>query len=1382
MGLSIRRIGKKLTDLGSRAYDQANIFDNGLSAQTRQINPNVAPKSVIQQAAPIAQSFVRPVAQTFNTAAAQVPQVYYTLKGDTKMANIANQNFGKTGGLFNAGTFYDAQEAARGDLRTGLTNIGGGTLQTAATVAPFTKGGSVAVGLGKGSIKKAVPKLAAEGAGYGAAFSMGQQLQDTGKVNPKQLVRDTAIGVAGNVAVPVALRGAKTVVQAQKPLNEVGAIGDLKPKVANKVSQAMSQAAEAERTRYQKNPVVKLKDKAGATYDPFSTLVKIDKAYAKSKGMKYRDLPAKDRLDYLADTSTYSARQADQLIQTPTRTGESVAQVIQRYGEGTPAGKEFNNYLNSRFALEVAQKRGKNIIPGQSPEALDQFVKNYELRNPRAVVDATTIKAHADTLLDEAVNGGLISKSDAQFVKDYYQNYTPLSRVFSENLQRPEIGGKSVGSIGRQRVLQNLEGGNLPLDDSFSTIVSRTNTAVSQANKARLAKAYLDRAQGGVAPGDLLVGAGNKAARKDIRSDIRTVNKSTENLRKKVSITNRQARRIQSALDKLNKKGVELSTKQDRPVVLGKLADPGAIMSKGEFKNLLDNLVNETPANVRQVQKSIAVREPKLAAKLDDILSYKSSIGENKTLKTELKSNIAQLQDDPTTGKQVISGLVDGEPFKLEVPPEIATVLQGLDARKFDAVTQGFGKAMKVFQTAWTGFLNPVFSGVSFAFYDTPMSIINSRVGFKTLGARAIGESFKSLNGNSQFQQQLAKSGAQLVGGSQLGINAVKSAEAIAARKNIFSKIKFNATNPAEALQSLDVLGGKLANATRTRIAKATELDALKRGLSPEDALKEASYAYNNVLPNYGRASHLIKGINAYVPYASASVAGTRAMASALRNNPAATAKLLTVGIAPMVGATAYTLSSDEGQNFVNDMIASGKGYTLDNNFVIVLPGAEKDSKTGAWTGVLKLPVPPELRALNKIAWRQTNDFANGQNKNNAKTVASGLFDFMTGGLRTSENPLVQTTEILANKDPRSGLLSDKKLVTGDLADEPKSEQVYSSTSENAKRISNLVGNAISPIQADSILGQFSTAGQLLQNRDGTPAKTLKGSVERRFTGAYGEKDSSKYFKELDNITSGIEDKRSKAFFTGLHKKSDAESLLNSATKAGIYLSRPDVYEAEKKLEQFNRKQGKPANPLFDLTPEQTQKVLTYRSGKIYNSAGQNKDKNGESAFTALGLDEKWYDNFQKKESAFYDKVASSSGGEESRTFSGAVKPKASPELQKKMDYYYTLGKGTGQRSAFLKANPDVLDFWAKSNDFTEDERLALGFRPISEEDTSKYGFGTSKDSQYGSLDPYKYAVSIKAGGSIAKPKISVAKAGAAPSKKSAKRKAPKVSIKKSLV
>lgn len=53
---------------------------------------------------------------------------------------------------------------------------------------------------------------------------------------------------------------------------------------------------------------------------------------------------------------------------------------------------------------------------------------------------------------------------------------------------------------------------------------------------------------------------------------------------------------------------------------------------------------------------------------------------------------------------------------------------------------------------------------------------------------------------------------------------------------------------------------------------------------------------------------------------------------------------------------------------------------------------------------------------------------------------------------------------------------------------------------------------------------------------------------------------------------------------------------------------------------------------------------------------------------------------------------------------------KASPELQEKLDYYNTLPKNTGARSAYIKANPEIVEHWKIKNDETNKKESSWGW------------------------------------------------------------------------
>ena len=444
----------------------------------------------------------------------------------------------------------------------------------------------------------------------------------------------------------------------------------------------------------------------------------------------------------------------------------------------------------------------------------------------------------------------------------------------------------------------------------------------------------------------------------------------------------------------------------------------------------------------------------------------------------------------------------------------------------------------QVFRMAWVGALSPGFA-VKSVMWDLAMTANNSPNGWKTLGPKAVKASFKALRESDDFLKHLRKEGASTVGSSQLGINARVSSESLAASKNIFSRVKFGAKNPQAVIDSLDVFGGKLASLGRTRAARAAFDQAKKKGLSDKKAYANAAYAYNNVLPDFATMSPLIRQINAVIPLTNASIAGTRSLAQAFRRKPLMTAaKVTAMGVTPAIAISAYSMGSDSGREFYDDMIAAGNEQTLDNNLIVVLPGAHKDDETGEWTGVIKMPITPEFRTINSQAWRQTYGGTKGAD---GVRVAADLFDFITGGVRTLTSPAVQIKSILDGNDPRTGeeLLNDK------MRDLPKEEQVYETTSDAGRFVGKIFNT--SPIQGDKILGQFGVAGQAV--RDGGPVDALGKSFKNTYTGGYGERASDSFYKAYSPINA---------------QKTKVSKEVTELVKQGR------INEARRKAEEFN--------------------------------------------------------------------------------------------------------------------------------------------------------------------------------------------------------------------
>jgi hypothetical protein len=971
----------------------------------------------------------------------------------------------------------------------------------------------------------------------------------------------------------------------------------------------LNQAIDEQSDKYGTGKVAQIKNAIGDSVDPLRVFAKIDNDYAKANNIKRTKLNADESVEDLARRSSLAEREAAGLFEQKTSTGQSARDLVEKYKGDSEMGKEFNNYTNAKFDLEFREKNGdKKAIQQTIPtDDLKKFVDDYEVRNPDAQKDLATKKAINDMAVDYMSKAGAISEDEAKQIKGAYKNAVPLERVFPDDLARPEVTGKNIGSIAKQTVIQKLEGGSdIPLSNSFDTMLNRVYKAVGQGNRAKLAQKLLERQeQGLIKGGKVVVTAGNKEARGVMRENVQLLNKGLRVLDNKVKVSNRQMRKIQSELDKLNKQGLNIDLKEGGKTPLpdmnvGQLSklknEKGKTTSSRAF---FKSLVEADPAHLQSIRDKIANREPKLAAKLDEVANLRAQMDSHKVLKQDFKNVTAEFKDDPTTGKQVISGLIDGQSYKMEVSPELAKAVQGLDQQKLPSVLKAFAIVKKPFEVTWTGVLNPVFSAISAVFYDTPMSVINSPQGFRTLGPKAIVESIKSIKSSSEFQRRLAAEGARPYGGSGASSFVKPDAKSLASQRNILSNIKYTSTHPEVALAKLDIWGGKLANMTRTRIARAAYDDALRMAKKAGDnvkdiavqkrAMENAALAYRTIMPDFDTMSSLTRQINSVVPFYAASVAGTRSFGKALKRDPLGTgAKALALGIAPTVGVTAFSLMQPAGQQFYKDMEASDNTRTLDDNMIVVLPGAHKDDKTGEWTGIMKVPLAPEFRALNQTTWRSVRGAMGGDGPG-ASQIALSLFDTITGGVRNSENPLVATRRILSGEDPRTG----EQIVKGDMANLPKAEQVYSSTSEVGKNVAGFANSAskffggkdvVSPIQADKLLSQVGLVGATAKN-GGDPVRAVGENVNNRVSGAFGEKASDSFY----NTYSPIKSKRDKVSreVTDLVKQNKLNEARRKAEEFNDSLTG--------KFSSFNKKFG--ASDAYDANWNDMMKGLFIKTG-----------------------------------------------------------------------------------------------------------------------------------------------------------------------------------------
>lgn len=276
--------------------------------------------------------------------------------------------------------------------------------------------------------------------------------------------------------------------------------------------------------------------------------------------------------------------------------------------------------------------------------------------------------------------------------------------------------------------------------------------------------------------------------------------------------------------------------------------------------------------------------------------------------------------------------------------------------------------------------------------------------------------------------------------------------------------------------------------------------------------------------------------------------------------------------------------------------------------------------------------------------------------------------------------------------------------------------------------------------------GDPSVPGARPLDREGfntSGSKKTTGQALARLFGVRAEKfgaDEAQQKRELDELFDFFDkqdefkntlDSETKKAFENRHNSTRTRSGIQEEFEndpwwkyksAAELLENPKLFDAEEKYAKLqNEFDGKPIDPIFDLEKDKRNIVLAKKM-KLPGS----KDE----GFNKL-YDEEWYQDFRQKQDAYYKEKRAYN---KSRGFkdqeSDNPYPEANRELQKAMDVYFALPKGTGERSAFIRNNPEtwaaITAQWDKQNAWTDKEREKLGLPKIDREEFNGFSYGKS--------------------------------------------------------
>lgn len=1246
----------------------------------------------------------------------------------------------------------------------------------------------------------------------------------------KKAVKDVAGEITGETVKPrvdfrdVASSTDKTrqVIESTPPKPPVTPVRNEPERIESPVSYRDQQ--DARQAQYKQKPLVRFaKAFQREAFDPRNIEQRLDARQFRFQKEQGNVRPGQKELlpsESLADTRgriqnpNRAAAVRDQIKYGVGDDSFSVDDIIRVYGkDDSPVARDFENYRIFKDELERIEKGGNNTL-GLDPKMLAGDIARYEQLNPLAVKHNAALRQHQLDILmakrNARIDDPTLYDNSAQF-----NYFNPRKALDPEDLIRPKMtGGVRSGAKGTQTRSETAGG---TVRSPLSIFKERSVEAERSLAEQQYGLELRQRVREGTVPGarevvNADVAVQNKQALREMRDLIKR-RKSLVTLKRGAQADLGKAKSVaksEKEAIKFVRKYVNSANEND---IFADLK--GVDLSDAEALDLFKLMAGKSVKNTRSLMARISKSTGLTPQQVKDYISgIRNAINDTQGDIADARNTASLTSQNLERGTQTYTYKVDGEVGKIELPADLAESLaKQNEAQNLSMLERGLKPIAGAQKLTWTGILQPAFK-VWNVLVKNPLLMYRNADGLSGIRPEAgfaILRQVVNTPKMQQFKREMKSRGAAYENILQTKNIQSTTADDIARRAGVLEWAEGLVTNPVQSFQDIWKGVNQVAafpdNAQRTAVAYGAYKRARDLGFPEDQALDIASKAPAKVFGDFDRISRLAQNMEVLVPYTGAIQAGTRAMYQATKQKPVATTFKDAALLTTMAAATAYSLqNTQEGNDYYQDMIDSGKEYELDNNWTVVLPGASRDPE-GNWHGVIKIPLLPDIRPMNRAAWQSTRSLARSEGLDPAVIggelfnqltgdTASNLYDAKKGEKNTINGVLPSSPIINAGKT-----LGGINMYTGDplanefMAAKPRVEQAGKSTSEGAKKASQLAQGVLTPQQFDQFFNMTGSTGDILQQKEGSGDVLV--NILKPIQPGKGQSKESKsgiaYYKDREKVASTLKNEDDFRAYQTITSKNSVKTVEDSAARAKELLARPAVLTALQNLDARKRSRGETGDPFFDLNPQQQEKVLRYRGAKDLNSAKQAYDKNGNPLFTALGLDEKWYDDYKTKESAYYETFAGK-GDSAILTYSGAKKPKASPELEKKLDYYYTLPKGTGVRSAFLKGNPDVLDYWAQGDQFTNAERIAMGLKPVGDEEGgsggsgSGYGFvrggggGGSKGES--AKNSRKYAVSINAGTEIAKPKVK-AKGGGKAKRKITPRKnvvTMKVTSKKSLV
>jgi hypothetical protein len=486
-------------------------------------------------------------------------------------------------------------------------------------------------------------------------------------------------------------------------------------------------------------------------------------------------------------------------------------------------------------------------------------------------------------------------------------------------------------------------------------------------------------------------------------------------------------------------------------------------------KAFIESFVQLPDKEIAALQSRITRKKSKLGKMVGELAELKDAYSDLMQQRGSQFDEAKLLADAKSKGKATISHYNDGIKEIYQVEPWVEEAAKRMNAVQLGLAERMINLSSKLSKMGMTG-LNVPFVGSNY-FRDIPTAFVNApswRASIKShplLSPITTVKSFMDVIGHGEWMKEMDRQGASY-SLMDLSKEALPKNIKDVRRRSGLRILSYPLHSP---LATLEHFIGSTEKVTRQNIFRGEFERWKKEGMNDEDAKSMAAEAARRTTAPFERRGNYGRALNALMLFAGADIQGSRATVGALKDRPFSTTAKWTMSIAiPTIIATLYNLSDEKRKAIYQKL----DPFEKENSQILIGPDAEIDPLKKVATGVLKLPMTPNLAKSTTIirqliehyyadapapTIRQALDAALGA-VTPLSTQANDLLSKFT------PQPIKPALEVYTNKN----FFTNKPIVPNSLKDAPPAEQAYPWTSGTAKQIGGLLGT--SPLNVEHVI------------------------------------------------------------------------------------------------------------------------------------------------------------------------------------------------------------------------------------------------------------------------------------------------------------------------